>query len=65
MYKIGIPFEEDIATHLVKILQLKDQLQALGKTIPYVEMTTVILNNGPAFTRERRLPVLISCGLNV
>lgn len=47
LYKIRISKNEDMATYIMKISQIRDQLQGLEEIIYDLEMTTYVINDFP------------------
>lgn len=44
LYKKKVSREEGVASHLMKVSQIRDQLQELGETMSNLEVTTLVLN---------------------
>ena len=47
LYKMKVSKEEGVASYLMRVSQLRDQLQELGEIMSDKEMTTVVLNALP------------------
>ena len=45
--KMKVSKEEGVASYLMKVFQIRDQLQDLGETMSNPEMTTYVLNAIP------------------